>query len=112
MSIEIKQPPTIAEQQARVVAAYAREAIFQEINRERHHQDLKWGGASHDDNEETVLSFMSYIVEYATASSERTSRHDVRTRAIKVAALAVALVEKLDRAAASGGGQGGRADGE
>lgn len=74
-----------------------RAAIFDEIEEERQYQDQKWGGAKHDDNEETIDKFFGYIKEYADGTSERAARHGERARLVKVAALAVAAIESYDR---------------
>lgn len=74
-----------------------RESIFADINAERGYQDEKWGGPVHDD-EHSVHDFVAFITKYAGNAVEA-SAFDQRKALIKVAALAVAAVEKIDRAA-------------
>lgn len=76
----------------------SRQTIFNEIEREREYQDKKWGGAQQDDTEQSVGDFLRYILEYSQGLGRATS-YDVRTRMVKTAALAVVLIEKLDRQA-------------
>lgn len=71
--------------------------VFEEVKWERDYQDKKWGGPDHDDTAETNESMCGYIQEYLDGTSGRAARHDLRTRLVKVAALAVATIERIDR---------------
>lgn len=62
---------------------------------EREYQDKKWGGPSHDDTE-TEENWVKYITEYANAQG-RAKDYDFRKRLVKVAALALAAIESIDR---------------
>jgi hypothetical protein len=67
------------------------------ILNERRYQDEKWGGSEHDDTE-TEENWQRYITEYANAQG-RSSSYDFRKRMVKVAALAMAAIESVDRKA-------------
>jgi hypothetical protein len=69
--------------------------LYDEIRDERQRQDAKYGGAEHDD-EHQMNDFIAYITKHAGRCVDAKS-HDVRTHMIRVAALAVAVVEKIDR---------------
>lgn len=77
--------------------------IFEQIGAERDAQDAKWGAEFDDRN--TSYNWAAYIAQYAThnligdprAASEVLFRDDM----VKVAALAVAAIESIDRRAAS-----------
>lgn len=71
---------------------------FASIINERRYQDEKWGGPEHDDGE-TELNWQRYITEYANAQG-RSASYDFRKRMVKVAALAMAAIEAVDRKAA------------
>lgn len=66
--------------------------IFDEIRDERAYQDRKWGGPKHDDKR----SIEELIAKYAA----ETQAYEQRKAMIKVAALAVAMIEKIDRTSA------------
>lgn len=78
-----------------------REKIFEEIRIERNAQDAKWGEEFDDGN--SPYHWAAYIAQYATrnligdprAASEAAFRGDM----VKVAALAVAAIESIDRRA-------------
>jgi hypothetical protein len=67
-------------------------SIYDEIQTERQRQDVKWGGASHDDTH-IANDWANYIIDHAKAACVS----DFRTEMIKVAALAVAAIEAADR---------------
>lgn len=71
------------------------EKIIKEIKAERAAQDSQWGGPEHDD-EHSTEDFMRFI-RLQEAKCEYGRGHDVRERFIKIAALAVAAVESMDR---------------
>lgn len=76
-----------------------RQAIFDEINAERVTQDSQWGGPSHDDGH-TLNEWIAIIVRHvglaASDGGDEVAKR-FRRQMIRVAALAVAAVESLDR---------------
>lgn len=84
--------------------------ILEEIREEREHQDKKWGGPNHDDHH-GPYSWASFIITYLgqavsdtvneVGDSERALR-SFRYNMVKVAALAVAAVEVVDRKLGNG----------
>ena len=87
-----------------------RERIFGEIAGERAYQDNKWG-TEVDDTKNTPWMWASYVAQYATSwmrgkflplASDDTDLF--RKAMIKVAAIAVAAVESVDRQRAGGSG--------
>jgi hypothetical protein len=72
--------------------------IFTNIEQEREKQDLEWGGAIHDDEHslEDWIDFIDAQINRAE-ECESTNLPGVRERLIKVAALAIAAVESIDR---------------
>ncbi len=68
--------------------------IFEEIKAERKRQDAQWGGADHDDSH----SFDDWL-RYIQRQSERFRSDHKRARFVKIAALAVAALESIDRRA-------------
>jgi hypothetical protein len=79
--------------------------IINDIIRERTSQDQQWGGATHDDGHtvEDWYSFRSKFESRALFGARKPERmkegQDVRGSLIKIAALAVAQLESLDRKA-------------
>jgi hypothetical protein len=67
--------------------------IWEEIQLERQRQAEKWGGAQHDDHH-TANDWIAFIAFHAGRASYKA---DFRAQMIKVAALAVAAIEALDR---------------
>lgn len=73
------------------------EQILDDIAAERVRQDAMWGGEKHDDAEsqERWASFiMVYLGKYAHWDASEVTQ---RTNLVKLAALAVAAIESLDR---------------
>lgn len=77
--------------------------IFEEIRRERQHQVERWGNDV-DDSVNTPWMWASYIAQYATswmrgtfAPIDRTVTDAFRQSMVKVATLAVAAIESIDR---------------
>lgn len=77
--------------------------ILQEIKTEREYQDTKWGHDT-DDEQNTPWMWASYIGQYATkwmrgtfAPLGRDVTDTFRECMVKVAALAVAAIESIDR---------------
>lgn len=73
----------------------ARSAVLAEIRHERNYQTDKWGNEFDDKN--TVNDFTAYITKYAGNAAFATCTADQRTQLVKVAALAVAAIETIDR---------------
>lgn len=69
--------------------------IYDDIRNERELQSRAWGGPEHDD-EHSINDFIAYIAKHAGKAVDGTVS-DQRRQMIRVAALAVAVVEKLDR---------------
>lgn len=72
-----------------------RRVVHGEIREERKRQDDKWGGTEHDD-EHSVSDFIAYVTKQAGEAVDR-HRNIQRRQMIRVAATALALIEKLDR---------------
>lgn len=77
--------------------------ILDEIRNERDYQSKKWGNDA-DDTKNTPFHWVSYIARYATnwmagtwAPFPRSTTDAFRIAMIKVATIAVAAVESLDR---------------
>lgn len=80
--------------------------ILAEIAAERRHQDLKWGGPSHDDGHHSH-DWVAFIVRYlGRAVVWPWDAETYRRAMVKVAALAVAAIEWVDRTKGAGNGQG------
>ena len=78
--------------------------VLAEVATERNRQDEKFGGPAHDDQHPTA-TFVQLIEDYAgwARTMAGINSHDkARHRLIQVAALAVAAVESIDRAAGAG----------
>jgi hypothetical protein len=76
-----------------------RQKIFSEVDAERQHQESKWGNAFDDRN--TPYNWSAYIGQYSTrhliGDPTKVSEAEFRADMVKVAALAVAAVESIDR---------------
>ena len=73
-----------------------RQSIFAEIQDERARQDEKWGGPDHDDGH-TSHDWIAYIVRHMGKGMYPAGPSVFRRQMIRVAALAVAAVESIDR---------------
>lgn len=78
-------------------------SVYEEIKSERDYQDKKWGHTA-DDTLNTPWMWAAYIARYATNWMKGTflpigtsATEDFRESMVKVAAIAVAAVESLDR---------------
>lgn len=71
------------------------ENIIEEVKAERAAQDEQWGGAEHDD-EHSPGEFAGFI-DAQFCKCDWGNGPDARRRFIKVAALAIAAVEMIDR---------------
>jgi hypothetical protein len=70
--------------------------LYSEINAERAYQDSKWGTDFDDEN--TANDWASYIVRYTARACEFNNTPDqFRTAMLKVASLAIAAIETVDR---------------
>lgn len=86
-----------------------RDPIFEEIDKERRYQQERWGNGA-DDAKNTPWHFVAYIAKYAggwQAGTWAPLQTDVvtafRTAMVKVAAIAVAAIESVDRQRAAVG---------
>ena len=76
-------------------------AVLAQVKAERARQDQKWGGPAHD-NTHTMLEWVNLIKAYAQWSwvvLNLQNSDEARNKMIQVAALAVAVVEWMDRQA-------------
>jgi hypothetical protein len=67
--------------------------IIAQVITERKHQDMQWGGPAHDD-QHPIEHWMGYLLHQLDRIRHQ---HKDRDALIKIAALAVAAVESLDR---------------
>lgn len=79
----------------------AMELVFDDIAEERAYQLAKWGGQEHDDSH-SIRDWITYLLAYLGRAGSRETDWGrnipkVRELFIKVAALAVAAVEAIDR---------------
>lgn len=78
---------------------YNRSDIFYEINNERIAQDAEWGGIKHDDTHNS-WDWIAYLTKHlGKAVMWPFNRDKFRYQMIRVAALAVAAVEWIERTA-------------
>lgn len=71
--------------------------IYEQIKMERIAQDIQWGGSNHDDTHSS-WDWIAYLTQHAgRAVMWPFDALKFRTQMIKVAALAVAAIEWLDR---------------
>ena len=81
------------------------DSILNEIREERQHQDKKWGGPDHDDRHSPYAwaAFLTvYLGQAVSDFVNESGRPDSQLRKfrfnmVKVAALAVAAIEVVDR---------------
>lgn len=86
----------------------AQPVAISEVLAERKRQDAQWGGPAHDD-EHAALEWLSFIDNQTDKAIRETAgwlhessiAPDVRVRLVKIAALAVAAIESIDRAASA-----------
>lgn len=74
-----------------------RAAIFHDIDTERAVQDAKWGGPEHDDKHD-IRDWTDFITDHAERASDCAPPGE-RRQMVRVAALAVAAIESMDRKA-------------
>jgi hypothetical protein len=76
--------------------------VLEDVLEERISQDAQWGGPAHDD-EHSVFEWYGFIEHQMELLAVEQQGHDVddiptaRARLVKIAALAVAAIESLDR---------------
>lgn len=75
--------------------ATKRKQLFAEIDAERSRQDDKWGGSEHDDTH-SIEAWVAYIVVQLGEAVD-TDNAVARRQLVRVAAMAIAAVEVLDR---------------
>jgi len=71
--------------------------IFDEIENERNKQDAQWGGPEHDDTHSTFEFRLQIDRQAGFIQHNPQSVADDRQRLIKIAALAFAAVQSIDR---------------
>jgi hypothetical protein len=69
--------------------------VIAQVIQERRMQDRQWGGADHDDTH-THIEWLNYIHYQQNRALNKDKRRDAM---IKIAALAVAALESIDRKA-------------
>jgi len=74
--------------------------VLVDIDFEREKQDIKFGGVNHDDQHSTMdfIDFMKIKTGESLVAEINDDHKEARRRMIQVAALAVACVERMDRA--------------
>jgi hypothetical protein len=71
--------------------------IYEQIQMERIAQDFQWGGPEHDDNH-SAWDWIAYLTKHVGRAVMWPFNSLIfRTQMVKVAALAVAAIEWLDR---------------
>ncbi len=81
--------------------------VFDLIRDERARQDAQWGGPEHDDTH-TAFDWMTYIQKQLDKYGRAQAFELERDAFVKIAALAVAAIESLDRKANVQGGNAGQ----
>lgn len=76
----------------------AREKVYDELDAERERQDRQWGGASHDD-EHSIDDWRRLRLGFEGKAFRAQTYEEARAQVVKIAALAVAQLESLDRRA-------------
>lgn len=71
--------------------------VLNEIVKERENQDAQWGGSSHDD--EHSSEDFAFFIELQLLKCQKGKNDQTRERLIKIAALAVAAIQSIDRIA-------------
>ncbi len=69
--------------------------VIAEVIQERKMQDRQWGGASHDDQHQPEEWFG--FIEHQFFCTNFLNPLDIRERFVKIAAIAVAAAESIDR---------------
>lgn len=94
--LKIKRPSSLVQDRELKLDELTIAEFFRKILGERAYQDEKWGGPDFDDTH-SQQEWERHIAEYAAGTSERASKHDFKTRMIKVAALAAAAYQSQSR---------------
>lgn len=71
--------------------------VLNEIVKERENQDAQWGGSSHDDAHSS--EDFAFFIELQLLKCQKGKNDQTRERLIKIAALAVAAIQSIDRIA-------------
>ena len=78
--------------------------VLEQVSEERARQDAKWGGTAHDDGHDAqdwsqFIGYQNQAIPYEANLAVDREEYDaiVRRRFIKIAALAVAAVQSIDR---------------
>jgi hypothetical protein len=71
-------------------------SIINEITAERVNQDIEWGGSEHDDKHDW-FDWRQFLYKQMTNASMAYKEEQRRACLIKIAALAMAAVESMDR---------------
>lgn len=93
--VKVRTRAAVLEAEARAGDA-RRRRILREVNAERRKQALKYGGDLHDDGH-GIKDFAWMIQQEARYMERWDSERDGREKAVRVAALAFAAIEKIDR---------------
>ena len=74
-------------------------SVYDEIRMERNRQDEQWGGRAHDDKHlsDDWLSYIECQLDRVEFYDGEEPDANYRQRLIKIAAIAIAAVESLDR---------------
>jgi len=72
------------------------EKVLGDIKAERVKQDEQWGGPNHDDDH-AECDWRDYIEKQLEGARFAGTRKERRKRYVKIAALAVAAIESMDR---------------
>lgn len=93
----LSERENLKQQKERIMAKQNPNSIFTEIGMERVRQRQQWGGGTHDDNHDIFdwFEFMRHQMHKVQYDLE----HYQREGLIKIAALAIAALESLDRKA-------------
>ena len=78
-----------------------RDLIFKEIDEERARQDGQWGGKGYDDKHD-VRDWVAYVLNFLARTVAKEANWGfnlkrAREAFVKVAALAIAAIESIDR---------------
>jgi hypothetical protein len=71
--------------------------VISEVKMERKAQIIQWGGAAHDDEHDNGDWLMYIAKQWEAANKLGSTPQQYRMRLIKIAALAIAAAESLDR---------------
>lgn len=72
------------------------EKIQRDVSRERKKQDNEWGGPEHDDRHDRY-DWIQFIEHQISSVTRTDNPKKIRRRFVKIAALALAALESMDR---------------